>query len=186
MALDPRPLETPSLLIRRFTAQDAATMLVLSQEEPSRTWLPSQVYRDDAHARSAIEYLIEQSSAPANPRHGPYVLAIEHRSDGVLIGHVGFSPLDDEVEIGFAIAQAYQGKGLATEALVTASRWALEAFELERILGITATANLGSKAVLVRAGFAHQRDEMMNFQGTEQRVSVYALCRDGTREGRAE
>ena len=183
MALDPQPLETPSLLIRLFTPQDAPTMLVLSQEEPSRIWLPSQVYRDADHARSAVEYLIAQSLAPANPRLGPYVLAIEHRGDGALIGHVGFSALDDEVEIGFSIAQAYQGRGLATEALVAASRWALEAFGLERILGITAAANIASKRALARAGYVHQRDEMMNFQGTESMVSVYVLSRESGDEG---
>jgi len=97
--------------------------------------------------------------------------------DRALIGHVGFSPLDDEVEIGFSIAQNYQRRGLAAEAILAASRWALQTFELDRIIAVTSAGNMASKRTLERAGFAYEGDEAMNFQGTEQDVSVYALKR---------
>ena len=155
---------------------DAAAALLLSNEETARTWLPSQVYRDHDHAVSALDFLIRQYSAPGNPRHGPYVLAIEHRASSSLIGHVGFSPLDDEVEIGFSVAEKFQGQGLGSEAIVAASRWALEAFGLSRILGITSAANIASGRTLVRAGFAYEGTRMMRFQGTEQETRVYALA----------
>lgn len=169
------PLDTRSLRIRKAVLDDARELLLLSNEPVFRTWLPSQVYRDESHARSVLEFLIGQYSSPANPRQGAYVLVIEHKADRTLAGHVGFSPIEDEVEIGFAIAQRYQGQGLAVEAIVAASRWAFGSFELDRILGITSSANVASKRTLVRAGFAHQRDKVMGFQGTEQPVSVYAL-----------
>ena len=177
MAANRLPLETSSLRIRHLVLEDAEAMLVLSNEEASRTWLPSQVYRDQAHAVSALESLIRPYSSPANPTLGPYVLAIEHRTDGTLLGHVGFSPLDDEVEIGFSIAQSHQGQGLATEAIVAATRWAFQVFGLERILGVTSAANVASMRVLGRAGFVHEEDMVMNFQGTEQDVRVYVLTR---------
>ena len=178
MAPSTLPLETRSLLIRHLVPADAAAMLVLSNEEPSRIWLPSQVYRDHAHAVVALDYLIGHYSTTADPARGPYVLGIEHRIDGRLLGHVGFSPLDDAVEIGFSIAQDRQGQGLATEAVIAASRWVFESFALERILGVASSANVGSKRVLERAGFVHEREQTMNFQGTEQTVHVYVLARD--------
>jgi RimJ/RimL family protein N-acetyltransferase len=119
--------------------------------------------------------LISLYSNPGNPRHGPYVLAIEHRADGALIGHVGFSPLGDEVEVGFSIAQAYQGQGLASEAIGVASRSALQAFGLDRILAVTSVANVASKRAVLRAGFVYTGDEARTFQGTLQRVSMYAI-----------
>jgi RimJ/RimL family protein N-acetyltransferase len=169
------PVETRSLRIRPFIVQDAASVLILSNEETARTWLPSQVYGDYTHALSVLEFLIDQYSTPGNPRHGPYVLAIEHRADSALIGHVGFSPLDDDVEIGFAIAQDYQRQGYATEAIVAGSRWALQTFALNRILGITSAANVASRRSLVRAQFTFKGNKTMFFQGTEQEVRVYAL-----------
>jgi|GEM_PF-797113 len=172
------PLETALLSIREFVPEDARDIFRLSTEEGYRTWLPSQVYRDESQARSVLEFLISKYSDPGNPRLGPYVLAIEHRMDRTLIGHVGFSPFDDDVEIGFAIGERYQGRGLATEAVVAASQWALETFALERILGIASAVNIASKRTLIRARFAHEKDCLMPFQGTEQAVTMYALDRD--------
>lgn len=171
------PLETRSLLLRHFVPDDAVALHALSDEEASRTWLPSQVYRDHAHACSVLASLIAHYAVPGNPKDGPYVLAIEHRADGALIGHVGFSPLDGEVEIGFSIAQRCQRRGLATEAIAAASRWVHETFGVKRLLGVTSAANVASIRTLRRAGFVHQEDRVMNFQGTEQDVGVYALER---------
>lgn len=171
------PLETRSLRLRQFVPGDAAAALILSNEESARAHLPSQVYRDLEHAISELKFLISQYSTPGNPKHGPYVLAVVHRASSSLIGHVGFSPLGQEVEIGFSVAQKYQGQGFASEALVAASRWALEAFALNRILGITSATNIASRRTLVRARFVYERDKSMRFQGTETEVSVYALYR---------
>ena len=169
------PIETPSLLLRHFALGDAPAALFLSNEAASRTWLPSQVYRDHEHALSALAFLIRHYPTPGNPQHGPYVLAVEHRASGALIGHVGFSPLEDEVEIGFSIAQDYQRRGLATEAIIAASRWAFEAFALDQIVAVTPAANTASKRTLARAGFVFKEDKSMNFQGVVQDVSVYVL-----------
>ena len=177
-----RQLDTGSLRIRQLVPGDARDLLALSNEEAFRAWLPSQVYRDESHARSVLEFLIDQYSGPANPRQGAYVLAIEHKVDRTLVGHVGLSPIDDDVEIGFAVAARYQRRGFAVEALVAVSRWAFEDFELDRILGITSTAHIASQRTLVRAGFVHQEDKILKFQGTQQPVSVYALSA-GSRPG---
>ena len=132
-------------------------------------------------ARALLEFLIEQSAAPGDPRLGPFVLAVDHRGDDALIGHVGLSPLHDEydgeVEVGFAIAEAYQRRGLAVEAVVAACRWAFGRFGLPRIVGIAARENHASRKVLERAGFEHRADRVMVFQGPEQTVSVYRLER---------
>ena len=79
------------------------------------------------------------------------------------------------MSVGFAIAEAYQRQGLAVDALIAACRWAFSTFGLPRILAITAQSNRGSRKVLARAGFGHQEDRVMCFQGTEQTVSVYYL-----------
>src|SRR5215831_15189053 len=177
MAVDPLPLETRSLLLRHFVPEDAVAFHALSDEETSRTWLPSQVYRDHAHACSVLESLIRHYSDPGNPTEGPYVLGIEYRTDGTLIGHVGFSPLSNDVEIGFSIAERSQRQGLATEAIGAATRWAFRTFGLKRILGVTSSGNIASMRTLRRAGFVHEEDRVMNFQGAEEDVRIYVLSR---------
>src|SRR5262245_49166926 len=177
MAVHQLPLETRSLLLRHFVLEDAVAFHALSDEDTSRTWLPSQVYRDRAHACSVLESLIRHYSNPGNPTAGPYVLAIDYRGDGTLIGHVGLSPLGNDVEIGFSIAERCQRQGLATEAIGAASRWAFRTFGLKRVLGVTSNANIASMRTLRRAGFAHEEDRVMNFQGREEDVRVYVLSR---------
>jgi RimJ/RimL family protein N-acetyltransferase len=172
-------IETASLELRPFRIEDAAAAHVLSNEAQFRQWLPSQVYADEAAARCALQSLIEGYGLPADPRHAPFVLATDHKKDERLIGHVGLSPFGGEVEVGFAIAEAYQRRGLATEAVVAACHWAFARFELARIVAITAVSNLGSRAVLARAGFEHQEDRVGDFQATQQTVSVYRLSGPG-------
>jgi ribosomal-protein-alanine N-acetyltransferase len=171
------PISTASLLLRALVPEDAGKMFRMSQEDGMRTWLPSQVYQDEAHASSVLDFLISQYSEPGDPRIGPYVLGTEIRSSGELVGHVGFSPLDDAVEVGFAIESAHQGKGLATEAVRAACEWAADAFSMATILGVTAVQNKASQGVLQRAGFARQKQEVISFQGKDQPVIYFAYAR---------
>ncbi len=179
MSLDNLPLHTTSLLLREFVPEDAGEMFRLSQEEAYRAGLPSQAYADEPAARSALEYLIAQCASPADPRLGPVVLAVELAADRTVIGHVGFSPFEGEVEIGFAIAQRCQGRGLGREAVVAAARWAFATFGLETIIGITALGNRASRRVMERAGFAQREERVMRFQGVEESVTFYALAARG-------
>ncbi|HEX7878969.1 MAG TPA: GNAT family N-acetyltransferase [Candidatus Eisenbacteria bacterium] len=167
------PITTPSLILRPFTPDDTPDMWRLSQEEAYRLWLSNQVYGDPAEMASVMSYLIAQYESPGDPRQGPFVFAIEYAPDRTLIGHVGFSRLDDEVEVGFSIGEAHQRRGLATEAVAAASSQVLRALGLERIIGVTAVANTASRRTLVRAGYSWERDREMNFQGVVQTVNVY-------------
>jgi len=170
-------IETPSLTLRLLVPGDAPKVFGMSQEDGMRTWLPSQVYRDEPHAASVLEFLISQYVSPADPRVGPYVLGVQLRSTGELVGHVGLSPFEKTVEIGFAIEHAHQRRGFATEAVRAACNWATTAFPIQTVLGITAIGNLASQGVLGRAGFERQKQEFMQFQGLEQPVIFFAFSR---------
>jgi RimJ/RimL family protein N-acetyltransferase len=175
MSPDALPLHTPSLLVRRFVPADAPAVFALSREAAARRWLPSQVCRDEAHAVSLLDFLIGCYESAPDPRHGPWVFALEHRADRELVGHVGLSPFEGDVEIGFGVGERWQGRGLATEAVAAVSRWALTAFALPRILGITAAANIASQRTLARAGFTAAGERRIVFQGEEQDVRVFEL-----------
>src|SRR5262245_34500474 len=171
--MHPLPLRTPSLVLRHFVPEDAALLLSLNAEESTRAALPSHVYRDLPQAVAALDHLIRCYAKPGDAKRGPYVLGIEHRESARLLGHVGFSPLDGDVEVSYAIAEAARGRGYATAALVQACTWAAQAFALIRLVAVTASANLPSRRTLDRVGFRHSGDETMRFQGSEQRVSRY-------------
>jgi len=148
-------------------------MMELNAEPSTRRWLPSHVYADVNAARSRMRHLISCYSSPGDPRMGPYVLAVEHFASGVLLGHVGFSPLGSEVEVSYAIAEDSRRCGYGSEALLHSCHWAAERFNLPSILAITESANVPSRRTLERAAFIHVEETIMQFQGSEQAVSRY-------------
>lgn len=156
-------------------------MMELNGESSTRRWLPSHVYVDLDEATSRMQYLISCYSSPGDPRLGPYVLAVDHLASGVVLGHVGFSPLDSVVEVSYAIAEASRGHGHGAEALLTACQWAAENWNLPSLLAITEPENAPSRRTLERAAFVHVEDTTMEFQGSMATVSRYVWHRsDGS------
>jgi len=167
------PIHTSSLRLRCLVVKDAERMMELNGEPSTRRWLPSHVYADMTEASSRMRYLISCYSSPGDPRLGAYVLAVEQLASGVLLGHVGFSPFDSDVEVSYAIAEGSRGHGYGSEALLNACQWAAENFNLPSFLAITEAENTPSRRTLERAAFVHAEDTLMEFQGSQQTVSRY-------------
>ena len=167
------PINTSSLRLRGFVVEEAERMMELNGEPTTQRWLPSHVYPDLATAKARMQYLISCYSSPGDPRHGPYVLAVEHIASGALLGHVGFSPFNDEVEVSYAIAENARGRGYGKDALVCACQWASEQFNLSSLIALTESENTPSRRTLERADFVHDKDVIMQFQGSQQSVSRY-------------
>ena len=53
----------------------------MSQEDCARQWLPSQIYRDERHAGTAIEYLIGEFTRDldASPTTDAFVFGVEEK-----------------------------------------------------------------------------------------------------------
>jgi RimJ/RimL family protein N-acetyltransferase len=148
-------------------------MMELNGEPSTRRWLPSHVYADMNEATSRMRYLISCCLSPGDPRMAPYVLAVELLASGGLLGHVGFSPFDNDVEVSYAIAEDSRGRGYGSEALLHACKWAAESFNLASFLAITEAENAPSRRTLERAAFVHDEETVMRFQGSQQTVSRY-------------
>jgi RimJ/RimL family protein N-acetyltransferase len=167
------PINTPSLRLRYLVVEEAERVMELNGEPSTRRWLPSNVHADVSEATARMRYLISCYSSPGDPRLGPYVLGVEHLDSGALLGHVGFSPLDSDVEVSYAIAEGSRGRGYGSEALFSACQWAAQNFNLPSILAITEAENAPSRRTLERAAFVHAEDTIMGFQGSQKAVSRY-------------
>jgi [ribosomal protein S5]-alanine N-acetyltransferase len=86
--------------------------------------------------------------------HALWVLQLNDGS-GRIIGSLSFKGLNENgmVEIGYGINPGYEGKGLATEAVSAAVRWASEQPGVLRIEAETEPDNRASQRVLEKAGF---------------------------------
>lgn len=78
-------------------------------------------------------------------------------ANGELVGGIGFEALNDVnrlgAEIGYWIGEGYWGPGIATVALIEASRRAFEEFPLERLQATVFAWNPASMRVLEKSGY---------------------------------
>jgi ribosomal-protein-alanine N-acetyltransferase len=178
-------IETPSLVLRPLVHGDTQRMLEMSREDCARQWLPSQIYRDEQHAATAVAYLIGQFNLDASPTTNAFVFGVEEKVTGRLIGHVGLSPLFDTVEVGFGIATSEQRKGYATEGVAKVCAWGLERFSIPAIVGVTDKENVSSQRVLIRCGFSRKEEKMMRLQGVDRPAVVFELRRKESNQSAA-
>ncbi len=108
--------ETEHLLVRELEPEDADRLYENHAEEKVKKWFPNESYADLEEAKGAIRFFRDCVEGD----HLPFVLAIQLKETGELIGDTGVSEVDGQpeaVEIGYQICEKYSGRGLATEAL---------------------------------------------------------------------
>ena len=94
--------QTEHLRVRRFESEDADQLYRNHLEEEMKQWIPNESYESLEEATGAIDFY--QSCVDAG--HLPFVLAVEYRETGELIGDTGVNEVEgatDEVEIGYSI-----------------------------------------------------------------------------------
>ncbi|MXZ83680.1 MAG: GNAT family N-acetyltransferase [Synechococcus sp. SB0666_bin_14] len=84
--------------------------------------------------------------------HGAWVMA--GKADGAPLGVVvlGFEPGDQDPELGIALIQAAEGRGLALEATQAARNYAFRVLELPRLVSYVSPDNTRSIALMERLG----------------------------------
>lgn len=155
-------LKTERLNIREFTLEDSKEILSMSKEKGIKKWMPDQVYSDLEQTKNVLDFLIAQYDVEPNPSNNPYVLGIELEENKELIGHIGLSAIDEGVEIGYAITDKHQKKGLASEAVSEFSSWAVHNLNIESIWGIVNKDNEGSIKVLEKSNYKYVDEKDSN------------------------
>ena len=86
-----------------------------------------------------------------------YAIWMIELKDGTHIGDLCFKGITSEssTEIGYGIAEKYQGYGYATEAVSALTDWALNRPEVSCVTAETEESNIASQRVLNKVGFIH-------------------------------
>ena len=84
-----------------------------------------------------------------------YAIWMIERKDGTHIGELCFKGITEEetAEIGYGIAENYQGCGYATEAVSALVDWALNQPGVSCVTAQTEASNIASQRVLQKSGF---------------------------------
>ena len=165
-----KTLETDRLLIRPFVLEDTAEFNRLHDE----AFGPGSYGTADT-MRLLLEYNVVADKAHEALHQTPYGdRAIVLKSDGTLVGAVGFAPClapfgrlpsfegtphrTPEVGLFWALFTGQQGKGYATEAARAMVAYGFDELLLSRIVATTEHDNLRSIGVMKRLGMMIERN----------------------------
>jgi RimJ/RimL family protein N-acetyltransferase len=152
-------LRTPRLLLRRWRPQDEAPLLAINRDPEVQRYLNRQT------SEAALAAL--HGSLVAHWReHGFGLYALESREAqqaGALLGFAGvayptFLPaLAARPEIGWRLARAAWGRGLATEAALAVRDHAFAALGMDELISVIHPENARSRRVAQKLGMAVER-----------------------------
>lgn len=151
--------ETEHLKVRKFELDDTQCLYKNHLEEDVKKWIPNESYADIEEAKEAIHFYMDR----VNQKRLPYVLAVELKSTGELIGDTGVNEVEgnpNEVEIGYGICKKYSGKGYATELLMAMTAYIAETFEINSLYGRVLHGNIASVRVLEKNGYQFVKEEL--------------------------
>ena len=164
MALDIPTLETERLVLRPFRQDDTDAFAALCADDEVMRWLGGTMDRNGAWRHMAT--LVGHWRL-----HGFGRWAVELRETGEFAGHVGLWYPEGwpAIEIGWAIARAAWGGGIATEAARASLGYAWEEVGLERIIHLIRDDNVRSQSVARKLG-SRRTEERFRFAGMEMAV----------------
>jgi [ribosomal protein S5]-alanine N-acetyltransferase len=161
--------ETQRIMLRLFNLNDLDDLAAIFADPQVMHFSISGV-KTKAQTKSTIENILLSYQ-----KHGWGLYAIEQKEDRQLIGYCGlFAQQIDgqaEIEVGFRLANAYWGKGLATEATIVTRDDAFARLGITRLISIVDPENVRSIRVAEKIGMQYEKDTV--FQSLP--VRIYAI-----------
>ncbi len=141
--------------LRPVEEKDAAVIFALTDANRAylRRWLP---WVDGTRSVAETRAFIERSQEQVRLGQG-FQASIVYR--GQLVGVVGFVYMDApnrRAELGYWIAEGFQGRGIMTRACRALVDFAMESLGLNRVEIRADVANVRSRAIPERLGFTHE------------------------------
>jgi RimJ/RimL family protein N-acetyltransferase len=171
----PDRLTTERLVLRRWSEEDLPGLVAVVVRPAVWTALWPGREPDAAFAATRVEHHLRHWS-----EHGFGLLVVEvGDADGEIAGwagpsHPDFAPgLETEVEIGWTLAPAHWGRGLATEAARAAVEATFAALDVERVISLVHPENQRSRGVAQRLGM----ERVDRVQSGDLPLEVYELRR---------
>jgi signal transduction histidine kinase len=171
------PLADEAILLRLPREADAPAIAEACADPEIARWVPIPVPYSPADARAFLEGVGDGWESGDD-----CVYAIEERASGALAGlidlHRGATP--DRAWVGYWLAPAARGRGLATRAVRLVAGWAFADPALERLELMTLVGNDASGRVALRAGFRREGilRRYLDFRGALLDAVMYALVRE--------
>jgi ribosomal-protein-alanine N-acetyltransferase len=144
--------ETSRLHFRRFTPDDLQALAAIRAD--------ADVMKYIGPGRSEPIHQVQAKLEKVKAHwdlHGFGYWALIDKASGNLAGWCGLSYLEDteDIEIGYGLAKAYWGKGLATEAAAAVMKYGFVQLRLERIVAVAYPENTPSQVIMKKLGMKY-------------------------------
>lgn len=162
-------LETERLLLRAFTLHDLDGFAAIRADALTMRFLGGVRSRDDAWRDIAI-------TLGHWSLNGFGMWAVEEKASGTFVGRVGLvkPPGWSDVEVGWAIARAYWGRGVAPEAARAALAWGFAKCGFEYVVVSLIQAD-NAPSIRVAEKIGETLEGPIEFMGTQ--LGCYGIGR---------
>lgn len=149
-----RPTPESRILLRAPRAADLAEWVDLSRRSRSllKPSTPTPRSGVDPFGPAAFRRLLKDSDTPATRR---FLICLSR--DGTIVGQISFTGISrgpfQSCYVGYWIGKGFGGRGLMTEALAAAIRFAFLKLSLHRIEANIMPENARSRSLVARLGF---------------------------------
>jgi RimJ/RimL family protein N-acetyltransferase len=152
----PTQLETERLVVRRYAKGDGQGLYLLLETNDNRHALKEHVnYVSTVKTDEDAEIEARKRSAEWDARDR-FVMGIWMKKENRYIGEIWIEPKIWDVpsfEIGWFLDRGYQGKGIATEAVLRSLFFLFNDLNAHKVIAITRDCNDRSRKLADRVGF---------------------------------
>lgn len=162
-------LETERLILRKFDERDVDAVFAMRKDAEVMRFI-----REAQNRQESVNWLKLISSHWEDEKIG-FCAVIEKASEKI-VGWCGLWRLKEtrEMEIGYAIAKEFWGKGFATEAAQKFLDYGFNELEVEKIVAVAHPQNIRSRRVMEKLGFRY--DYTGEFYGRQ--LVHYSITRE--------
>ena len=147
-------IETARLSVRPFIDDDFEWMCAFRADP--------EVARYIGGARNTPEFTQQRLTYYINhyAKHGYSMGVVTLKPGTTPVGWGGLQHLDDgdEIEVGYAFAREYWGRGLATELARGWLAWGFDHLRVDRIVAVADPANTASRHVMEKLGMRYEKN----------------------------
>ena len=164
-------IETARLRLRKVTPNDLTRLFAIRSDPEVMKFIGSGRPNSLEEVRTTLNRYLAHWE-----QHGFGRWSVDYKETDELIGWCGLCYLEDtgEVEIGYGIAKAYWGKGLASEAATASINYGFEELGLDRIVAVAWPDNASSRRIMDKLGMKYVKVTRHH----DADVVYYAIKRD--------
>jgi ribosomal-protein-alanine N-acetyltransferase len=176
-------LETDRLILRGMRVSDASDMYEYARRPSVTEYLTWEPHASVEETREYLTYVGQRY------RTGDfYDWSVVDKETGRMIGTCGFTSFNcpaDSAEIGYVLNPAFQGRGLATEAVRRVLEFGFTELSLHRIEAHFIQGNDASRRLMERVGMQFEgfARESMRIKGRYRTIGTCGILRREFEEG---